>query len=399
MKLNINYKALMSASDAGRYSTDIKGLYFWIKDNGNKYWLMRYTFQGKRHDLSLGAFPEVSIAEAKKKATDLRQQINNGINPKQTRQIAEPAPETEIPTFEEFAIEVINNKKIEWSNPKHALQWDMTLRVYAFPVIGQKTVDQVNMQDILTILTPIWEKKTETASRLRGRLEWILAAATTKGLRTGMNPALWRGLLETILPSPKKIKRVKHHEAMPFLQVPAFMASLREQDCMSALALEFLILNANRTSEVTMALRSEVEGNLWTIPWNRMKKRVEHRVPLCQRSLDILAIAASKEPESQYLFSINKKHLSNMAMDMLLRRMSLSVTVHGFRSSFRDWAAETTNHSNEVVEMALAHTISSKVEAAYRRGDLLEKRRALMANWENYCRKSLLNNVVALKAA
>lgn len=398
MKLNINYKALMSASDAGRYSTDIKGLYFWIKDNGNKYWLMRYTFQGKRHDLSLGAFPEVSIADAKKKATDLRQQINNGINPKQTRQIAEPAPEPEIPTFEEFAIEVINNKKIEWSNPKHALQWDMTLRVYAFPVIGQKTVDQVNMQDILTILTPIWEKKTETASRLRGRLEWILAAATTKGLRTGMNPALWRGLLETILPSPKKIKRVKHHEAMPFLQVPSFMATLREQDCISALALEFLILNANRTSEVTMALRSEVEGNLWTIPWNRMKKRVEHRVPLCQRSLDILAIAASKEPESQYLFSINKKHLSNMAMDMLLRRMNLSVTVHGFRSSFRDWAAEMTNHSHEVAEMALAHTIGSKVEAAYRRGDLIEKRRALMADWERFL-ESPNKSVIVLKAA
>ena len=399
MKLKINYKALMSASDAGRYSTDIKGLYFWIKDNGNKYWLMRYTFQGKRHDLSLGAFPEVSIAEAKKKATDLRQQINNGINPKQTRQIAEPVSEPETPTFEEFALEVINNKKIEWSNPKHALQWDMTLRVYAFPVIGQKTVDQVNMQDILTILTPIWEKKTETASRLRGRLEWILAAATTKGLRTGMNPALWRGLLETILPSPKKIKRVKHHEAMPFLQLPAFMTCLREQDCMSALALEFLILNANRTSEVTMALRSEVEGNLWTIPWNRMKKRVEHRVPLCQRSLDILAIAAAKEPESQYLFSINKKHLSNMAMDMLIRRMNLDVTVHGFRSSFRDWAAELTNHSNEVVEMALAHTISSKVEAAYRRGDLLEKRRALMADWQEFCQKTITTNVVFMNAA
>lgn len=399
MKLNINYKALMNASDAGRYSTDIKGLYFWIKDNGNKYWLMRYTFQGKRHDLSLGAFPEVSIADAKKKATDLRQQINNGINPKQSRQKDEPAPEPEIPTFEEFALEVIKNKKIEWSNPKHALQWDMTLRVYAFPVIGQKTVDQVNMQDILTILTPIWENKTETASRLRGRLEWILAAATTKGLRTGMNPALWRGLLETILPSPKKIKRVKHHEAMPFLQVPAFMGKLREQDCMSALALEFLILNANRTSEVTMAIRSEVEGNLWTIPWNRMKKRVEHRVPLCQRSLDILAIAAAKEPESNYLFSINKKHLSNMAMDMLLRRLNLDVTVHGFRSSFRDWVSEMTNHSHEVAEMALAHTIGSKVEAAYRRGELLEKRRALMADWESYCCHNRSSNGLLLNAA
>ena len=399
MTLNINYKALMSASDAGRYSTDIKGLYFWIKDNGNKYWLMRYTFQRKRHDLSLGAFPEVSIAEARKKATELRQQINNGINPKKSRKPEVSEPEPEIPTFEAFALEVVNTKKIEWSNPKHAMQWENTLKDYAFPVIGKKTVDQVDMQDILSILTPIWDKKTETASRLRGRLEWILAAATTKGLRSGMNPALWRGLLETILPSPKKIKKVKHHEALPYLAIPAFMARLRELDCMSALALEFLILNGNRTSEVTMALRSEVQNDLWVIPWNRMKKRVEHRVPLCQRSLDILAIAAAKEPDSTYLFSINKKHLSNMAMEMLLRRMNLDVTVHGFRSSFRDWAAEMTHHSPEVVEMALAHAIGNKVEAAYRRGDLLEKRRALLADWENYCSINGSSNVFLLNAA
>lgn len=399
MTLNINYKALMSASDAGRYSTDIKGLYFWIKENGNKYWLVRYAFQGKRHDLSLGAFPEVSIADARKKATELRQQINNGINPKQSSSPVSVEPEAEIPTFEQFALEVVKTKKVEWSNPKHAMQWENTLKDYAFPIIGKKTVDQVNMQDILTILTPIWEKKTETASRLRGRLEWILAAATTKGLRSGMNPALWRGLLETILPSPKKIKRVKHHEAMPYFKVPAFMAKLREMECMSALALEFLILNGNRTSEVTMALRTEIEGNLWTIPWNRMKKRVEHRVPLCQRSLDILAIAAAKEPDSAYLFSINKKHLSNMAMDMLLRRMNLDVTVHGFRSSLRDWIAEMTNHSNEVAEMTLAHTIGSKVEAAYRRGDLLEKRRTLLADWEQFCQNTSTTNVVYMNAA
>ena len=399
MTLNINYKALMSATEAGRYGTDIKGLYFWIKDNGNKYWLMRYAFQGKRHDLSLGAFPEVSIADAKKKATDLRQQINHGINPKRTRAPVAVEPKAALPTFEIFALEIVQNKRIEWSNPKHAMQWENTLKDYAFPVIGQKTVDQVTMQDILTILTPIWEKKTETASRLRGRLEWILAAATTKGLRTGMNPALWRGLLETILPSPKKIKKVKHHEALPYLEVPAFMERLREQDCMSALALEFLILNGNRTSEVTMALRSEVKDDLWVIPWNRMKKRVEHRVPLCQRSLDILAIASAKEPDSTYLFSINKKHLSNMAMDMLLRRMDVDVTVHGFRSSFRDWVAEKTHHSHEVAEMALAHTIGSKVEAAYRRGDLLEKRRALLVDWDKFCSSNQHMNVYALNAA
>jgi integrase len=400
MTLNINYKALINASEAGRYSTDIKGLYFWIKDNGNKYWLMRYAFQGKRHDLSLGAFPDVSIADAKKKATELRQQILSGINPKQRRiEAITPEPEQEIPRFDQFAIEVVQKKKVEWSNPKHAMQWENTLRDYAFPVIGHKSVDQITMQDILEILTPIWEKKTETASRLRGRLEWILAAATTKGLRTGMNPALWRGLLETILPSPKKFQKVKHHEALPYLQLPAFIARLREQDCMSALALEFLILNANRTSEVTDAFRSEVVDGVWIIPANRMKARVEHRVPLCQRSLDILAIATVKQPDSRYFFSIKNRKLSNMAMSMLLERMNVKVTVHGFRSTFRDWVAEMTNHSPETAEMALAHTIVSKVEASYRRGDLLEKRRLLLADWEGYCHRSQENNVIDLRAA
>lgn len=398
--LNINYKALINASEAGRYSTDIKGLYFWIKDNGNKYWLMRYAFQGKRHDLSLGAFPDVSIADAKKKATELRQQILSGINPKQTRiEAITPEPEQKITRFDQFAMEVVQKKKIEWTNPKHAMQWENTLRDYAFPVIGHKSVDQITMQDILEILTPIWEKKTETASRLRGRLEWILAAATTKGLRTGMNPALWRGLLETILPSPKKFQTVKHHEALPYLQLPSFMARLREQDCMSALALEFLILNANRTSEVTDAQRSEIVDGVWIIPADRMKARVEHRVPLCQRSMEILAIAAVKQPESRFFFSIKNRKLSNMAMSMLLERMKVNVTVHGFRSTFRDWVAEMTNHSPEVAEMALAHTIVSKVEASYRRGNLLEKRRLLLSDWEEYCKQQPITNVLFLDAA
>jgi integrase len=400
MTLNINYKALMNATEAGRYSTDIKGLYFWIKDNGNKYWLMRYAFLGKRHDLSLGAFPDVSIADAKKKASELRQQILSGINPKKTRiEATTTEPEKEIPRFDQFAMEVVQKKKIEWTNPKHAMQWENTLKNYAFPVIGHKPVDQITMQDILEILTPIWEKKTETASRLRGRLEWILAAATTKGLRSGMNPALWRCLLETVLPSPKKFQKVKHHEALPYLQLPSFMARLREQESMSALALEFLILNANRTSEVTDAFRSEVVDGVWIIPANRMKARVEHRVPLCQRSLDILAIAALKQQDSRYFFSIKNRKLSNMAMSMLLERMNVKVTVHGFRSTFRDWVAEMTNHSPEVAEMALAHTIVSKVEASYRRGDLLLKRKLLLADWEGYCLKEEIKNVVTLFAA
>ena len=230
-------------------------------------------------------------------------------------------------------------------------------------------------EDILKILTPIWTNKTETASRLRGRIEWILASATTRKLRTGNNPALWRGHLQTILPAPNKVKRVVHHKALPYRQVPALLATLRDAATMSALALEFTILNASRTGEVINGLRSELQGDLWVIPAVRMKAKKEHRVPLCTRSIEILNIARAMDPDSKYLFSKNGKHLSNMAMPMLVRKLGKSATVHGFRSTFRDWVSEETDYSPEVAEMALAHTIGNKVEAAYRRKDLLERRR------------------------
>ena len=206
----------------------------------------------------------------------------------------------------------------------------------------------------------------------------IGAAATTRKLRTGVNPALWRGLLQTILPAPKKFQKVKHHKALPYRSLPVFMTKLREMEGMAALALEFLILNANRTSEVTDALRAEVTGDIWTIPADRMKARVEHRVPLCKRSLEILEIAKALDEDSEFLFSRKGKKLSNMAMPMMLRRMDEDFTVHGFRSTFRDWVSEETTHPSEVAEKALAHTISNKVEAAYRRGDLLDRRRLLL---------------------
>lgn len=402
MKLKFDYQSIKNAKQVGRHTTNEKGLQLLIKKGGYKYWVLRYTYGANRHDLTLGSFPEISVADARRKAQEARYLLNQGINPiadRKAKKAALIAQTSTSITFEKFALEVIESKRIEWTNQKHAAQWEATLREYAFPIIGQKRLDAIDMEDILKILQPIWSTKTETASRLRGRLEWILAAATTRKLRTGMNPALWRGLLQTILPAPKKFQKVKHHKALPYRSLPAFMTKLREMESMAALALEFLILNANRTSEVTDALRVEVTGVVWTIPADRMKARVEHRIPLCKRSLEILEIAKALDEDSEFLFSKKGKKLSNMAMPMMLRRMGEGVTVHGFRSTFRDWVSEETMHSPEVAEMALAHTISNKVEAAYRRGDLFERRRILLTDWEAFCTSKTYENVIDLKAA
>jgi integrase len=402
MKLNLDYQTIKNAVAVGRHSTSEKGLYLLIKNSGHKYWILRYSHDLGRHDMSLGPFPEISIAEVRKRLQEVRLTIMQGVNPIQQKKIRKTAliaeKRTSI-TFEEFALDVINAKKIEWTNSKHAAQWVFSLKEYAFPVIGKKRLDQIEMDDILEILKPIWETKTETASRLRGRLEWILAAATTRKLRSGMNPALWRGLLQTILPAPKRFQKIKHHKAMAYRAIPDFIKKLREMDGIGALALEFLILNANRTSEVTDAKKEEVLNDIWIIPASRMKARKEHRVPLCARSLEIIAIANMQDPGSEFIFTNKGKKISNMAMSMVLRRMLVDVTVHGFRSSFRDWVSEETNHPSEVVEMALAHRIQNQVEAAYRRGDLLARRRQLLTDWEHYCNSTPINNVIDLKAA
>ena len=226
-----------------------------------------------------------------------------------------------------------------------------------------------------------------------------MAAATTLRLREGSNPATWRGHLQTILPAPKKISKTKHFKALSYRQIPALLLKLHDLCTVGSLALEFTILNASRSGEVFGGLRSEVDGGIWTIPGERMKAKKEHRVPLCARSLEILQIARAMDPDSKYLFSRKGKPLSGMAMTMIMRRLKLDATVHGFRSAFRDWASEETSHSSEVIEMALAHAIRNKVEAAYRRKDLLEKRRSLLVDWEIYCTSTAANNIVELKAA
>ena len=403
MTIKLDYQTVKNLKAPGRYTDAlVKGLHIWVKPNGTKYAIFRYNFNSRQHNICLGPFPSLSISEARIKAQQYRDQIDSGTNPmkikndakKQLKQV-----QTSKITFREFAAECVKTKRAEWTNQKHGDQWEYTLEEFAYPIIGDKHLDEISMEDILEILTPIWTTTTETASRLRGRLEWILAAATTRKLRSGINPAQWKNYLQTILPAPNKVKKVVHHKALPYRQVPELIANLREMATMASLALEFTILNASRTGEVIYGLRVEVMGDIWTIPASRMKARKEHRVPLCQRSLDILAIAKAMDGESKYLFSVKGKNLTNMAMAMMLRRAKVDSTVHGFRSSFRDWVSEETNHPSEVAEMALAHAIENKVEAAYRRKYFLEKRRELLLDWEAYCSNPVLSNIIQLQAA
>lgn len=397
---NFDYQTTANLKLPGRYTdTKTKGLQLLIKPSGSKYWLLRFAVNGKRQELGLGSYPEIMPKQARELAQEARVLINKGINPVQLKKSSKEALISKKKTFGEFASECIANKQAEWSNDKHINQWINTIKTYAFPYIENTPINEIDTEDILKILTPIWNIKTETASRLRGRLEWILSAATALKLRSGMNPAIWRGHLQTVLPKPAKITKVKHHKALPYRAIPELITKLKQIDGVAALALEFTILNASRTGEVIGGLRAEIEGDIWSIPADRMKARKEHRLPLCDRSIELLAMAGAMDEGSPYLFSRNGKPLTNMAMPMMLRRMGVDVTIHGFRSSFRDWVSEETNHSPEVAEMALAHTIRNKVEAAYRRGDLLERRRILMSDWAKYCAQDKVSNVHSLKAA
>jgi integrase len=385
MATKLDTQTIKNLKKPGRYTDALAmGLHLWVKDSNKKYWIYRYTIGGKQKNIGLGPYPDIGLADARIKAIEAKKKVVNGIDPKPQKETRIDA-EKQKTTFSEFAKHFIETKSSEWTNTKHRLQWGFTIEKYANPVIGNLKLDQITTEDILKILSPIWAKKTETAMRLRGRIELILAAATTRKLRSGLNPALWKSHLDTVLAKPNKIRKVKHHAALPFDEIPAFMNELREIGTMGALALEFCILNASRTGEVIGGKRNEVMESIWTIPGERMKAKKEHRVPLCERSMQILKISQLLDPDSEYLFSRKKRPLSNMAMTMAIRRLKKNVTVHGFRSTFRDWVSEKTDHSSEVAEMSLAHAISNKVEAAYRRGDLIEKRRALLDDWESYC--------------
>lgn len=363
----------------GRYA-DGNGLYLVVDPSGAKRWMLRTIVQGKRRDIGLGGLSLVSLTEARDKAIEYRKLARSGGDPIAAKRSAQRT----VPTFRVAAEKVHAEHKPTWRNAKHGQQWLKTLEQYAYPEIGDKRVDQIDTPDILRVLSPIWLTKAETARRVRQRIGSVFDWAKAAGYRTGDNPieGVTRGL-------PKQIERSGHHEAMPYADVPAFVKKLRAtQSELGKLAFEFLILTAARTSEVLEARWDEIDsdGKLWIIPAARMKAKREHRVPLSDRCLVILGLARPLSTGSAYLFPGRtiERPMSNMVFLQTLKRMEVPVTAHGFRSSFRDWAAETTSHPRELAEMALAHTIENKVEAAYRRGDLLEKRRKLMDDWANY---------------
>lgn len=400
MSAQLTFKRIQTLSEPGRYFDGGTGLHLLVKSSDKKYWVFRHTQNGKRHDLGLGVFPRVSLSDARKRTQEARVMVDSGecpIKAKTTAKAVHNIADVPPTTFQAFATDWLESKRPEWRNQKHAEQWLYTLNQFAFPVIGSKAPNEIDTEDILKILQPVWTTKTETASRLRGRLERILAAATTRGLRSGVNPAAWRGHLDTLLPAPRKVTKVVHHPALPYNELPAFIERLQGRDAVTALALEFLILSASRTGEVIGAKRSEVVGDVWTIQASRMKAARPHRVPLTPRMLAIIDAAKASDLDSDNLFSRKGEPLSNMAMSTLLKRMGVTVTVHGFRSCFRDWIAEETQHPGEVAEAALAHVIGDKTEAAYRRGDVMQARRRLMLDWEAFLQSQ--NKVVQLRVA
>ena len=374
---------------------DGDNLWLVVTPSGTKNWAFRYTKDGTSHTMGLGPISLVSLQEARLKAQDNRRLLFDGIDPlakrHRDRQTALLDKATSI-TFEDAAEQFVSSHKAGWKNAKHAAQWASTLKTYAHPVIGHLAVADVDVGLVMQVIEPIWQTKSETASRLRGRIEAILDWAKVRGYRDGENPARWKGNLDHLLPARAKVQKVKHHSALPYAEIGAFMKNLRQQDGTSALAFEFAILTACRTGEVLNATWAEIDlkANTWTIPGDRMKAGQEHRVPLSGRAIEILEqmgkTHATKPERPIFPGKRYKKPLSNMAFLMLLRRMGREdLTAHGFRSTFRDWVAEQTSFPREVAEMALAHTIGSKVEAAYRRGDLFEKRRKLMDDWACAC--------------
>jgi integrase len=357
-------------------------------------WIFRFTApDGRRREMGMGSTYKVSLSQARHAAHAARKQLGANVDPIDARfagRAAAKVARATVMTFEDCAIAYIEAHAPSWKNQRHRTQWRNTLKTFAFPVIGAKPVHHVDVTAIMRVVEPIWCDKHETARRLLGRVEAILDWAAIRGYRTGENPARWRGHLEKALPSIKKAVRVGHHRALPHGELPNFMARLSEQNGISARALEFCILTATRTSETLGARWSEfdLEAGLWIIPANRMKVPREHRVPLSQRALMALSENASKVTDTEFVFPNPNSGaaLSNMALLATLKRMGRDdLTVHGFRSTFRDWAAEQTDFAREVAEAALAHSIGSAVEAAYRRGDLFCKRKALMTAWAAHC--------------
>jgi integrase len=393
----LSARTVATLAKPGRYG-DGGGLYLVVSQTGARKWVFRFTFGGRVTEMGFGN-AAVSLAQAREKAAGARKTIAEGKSPIETRREAERIAAGK-PTFGQCADALLEAKSSEWRNEKHRAQWAMTLAEYAKP-LRALPVDEVDTEAVLGVLQPIWQAKPETASRLRGRIETVLDAARAKGhiARNEANPARWRGHLDKLLAKRQKLTR-GHHAAMAFDDVPEFIGRLREREAMAAVALEFVIVTAARSGEVLGARWAEIdlEGKVWTVPAPRMKAAREHRVPLSSRALAILEEAA-KGTTGKFVFAGQTagKPLSVTAMKMMLRRMKLEgATVHGFRSSFRDWAGEATPFPREIAEAALAHVAGDATERAYRRGDALEKRRGLMEAWAGFCEPKVSSNVVAL---
>ena len=390
--------------DQGRHAVGgVAGLHLWIKASGAKSWILRVLVGGQRKDIGLGGFPDVTLAGARDAARRARDQIVQGVDPVEQRKLARAllmAEHATAKTFEECTHGYIDARGDEWRSPKHRQQWRNTLETYAWPVMGSLLVRDIALPHVLEALTPIWKTKTETATRVRGRIESVLDWATVRGYRSGGNPARWKGHLDQLLPNPNKITKVKHHEAVDVDAVAEFTSSLRAMEGMGARALEFLILNASRSGEVRGALWSEIDmtAKLWTIPAERMKAKAEHRVPLSKQAIKLLESLTRNEQSDVIFYGVKGQVLSDMTLSAVMRRMKVDAVPHGFRSTFRDWASERTNFPRELAEMALAHTIENKVEAAYRRGHLLPKRLQMMQAWADFVESPVKKgNVVLLE--
>jgi integrase len=390
----LSARTVQALRDRGLYA-DGKGLYLRIGPSGARSWIYRYMSGGRVHDLGLGPYPDIPLADAREKARDCRRLRLDGKDPLGERRAGRMAAKLEAAramTFKACAEAYIASHSAGWKNPKHAAQWPATLGAYVYPIFGDLPVQAIDTGLVMKAVEPIWTVKPETAGRVRGRIESVLDWAAARGYRTGDNPARWKGHLENLLPKRSKVARVEHHAALPYDEMASFMAGLRRQEGVAARALEFAILTAARTGEVIGARRGEfdLQGKLWTVPGERMKAGKEHRVPLSGRAAEIMEEMqkAKSSGESDFAFPGAKagRPLSNMVFLMLMRRMGRGdLTAHGFRSSFRDWVAERTNFPHEVAEMALAHAVADKVEAAYRRGDLFQKRRQIMEAWARFC--------------
>lgn len=367
----------------------VPGLALQIVPSGARSWVLRVMVGGKRREMGLGGFPAVTLAMAHEKAREARDLIRQGRDPillAREALSALKAEQARALTFAQCAEAYIDAHEVGWRNEKHTQQWRSTMKTYVYPVMGDMLVRDVALAHVLKVLEPIWRTKTETASRVRGRMESVLDWAKGRGYRAGDNPAAWKGNLDAQLPKREKVAKVEHHQALAVGEVGAFMRDLRGQEGLGAKALQFAILTAARSGEVRGMAWSEVDlgAAVWTVPADRMKAGREHRVPLSAAVVELLK-ALPQTPGSPLVFTAPRGGpLSDMTLTAVLRRMQVDAVPHGFRSTFRDWAAERTSYPNEVCEMALAHVVSDKVEAAYRRGDLFEKRRRLMEDWASF---------------